>query len=304
MFFFYCVEMPHYHSDSIKISSIPIQPPVYVPIPLHQSIDLSANTFAWSWQDPEDFVKDMKSYKIHPSPNDSLPDLSGAKVRWAELEKDLQHEKNKVLQESINPIGSKANWGSFLHREEVQGSTLEELGITDVKTSLSAEAKRILVQKRDTLSYESMKNSEYHQRAHQTVYEQGELTAPLVRSIEEEEDAETLSESSWLCKGCFKTFATKASLKRHHDRKKSCKDLCEKPVDLSGTSVEVPDKPYIVDWVEQMMINAISGDLETPYCKHCEIEFANKSNLNKHLSKSVACDKLAKQEFLKLLQSL
>lgn len=132
----------------------------------------------------------------------------------------------------------------------------------------------------------------------------GELTGPLVEAQEEQGLEE--EETQWQCKGCSKYFATKASLKRHHDRKKSCKDICEKPVEETVT--EVPDKPYIIDWIDQLTTKAISGDLEgvpnnKPYCKHCDVEFANKSNLNKHLSKSVACDKLAKQEFIKLFSA-
>ncbi len=112
----------------------------------------------------------------------------------------------------------------------------------------------------------------------------------------------TLEQTDWHCHGCSKYFTTKASLKRHHDRKKSCKELCQKKEDLSGSQTpEVPTKPYIVDWIEELQAQAISGDSEKPYCKHCEVEFANKTNLSKHLSTSVACDKLAKQEFLKLL---
>lgn len=125
----------------------------------------------------------------------------------------------------------------------------------------------------------------------------GELTGPLVEAQEEQGLEE--EETQWQCKGCSKYFATKASLKRHHDRKKSCKEICEKPAEDAVT--EVPDKPYIIDWIEELTVKAISGDSEKPYCKHCEVEFANKSNLQKHLSKSVACDKLAKQEFIKLI---
>jgi hypothetical protein len=138
---------------------------------------------------------------------------------------------------------------------------------------------------------------------HDDILLKGELTAPIVEEIEEKGEE---NETNWFCKGCKKYFATKASLKRHHDRKKSCKELAEKPeaeAEVKLSSVSIPDKPYIVDWVDQILQKAISGETTTekPYCKHCDLEFANKSNLNKHLLKSIACDKLAKQEFMKLI---
>jgi hypothetical protein len=125
----------------------------------------------------------------------------------------------------------------------------------------------------------------------------GELTGPLAEAVDEQGSEE---ETDWFCKGCTKYFATKASLKRHHERKKSCKELCESTIE---PKITCPDAPYIVDWVDKLIANAISGNSEGPYCKHCDVEFANKSNLNKHLTKSVACDKLAKQEFMKLILS-
>lgn len=132
---------------------------------------------------------------------------------------------------------------------------------------------------------------------HKDFLVRGELTAPLVEAQDEQGSDE---ETQWKCVGCSKFFATKASLKRHYDRKKSCKELSEKPPATSN-EVALPDKPYVVEWVDQMLTKAISGDSDKPYCKHCDVEFANKTNLNKHLSKSVACDKLAKQEFMNVL---
>lgn len=126
-----------------------------------------------------------------------------------------------------------------------------------------------------------------------------------------DEATETYVVTEWKCKGCNKYFTTKGSLNRHLERKKSCKQIVEKPVVAPAAPVaveltkkEIPEKPYIVDWVDQLLYKAISGDTDKPTCKFCEIEFANKGNLNKHLSKSVACDKLAKEEFTKMISAL
>ena len=255
--------------------------------------DLSENTnFVWGWTSPEEFTRDIhiRSYKAH---SDGITDLSGAKVRWAELEKQLQTEKEKVFRRETTPVGSNANWGRITQLNEIQGASLKEVGIEGIKTP--ARCAEYYQDINDyLLRHQSRIN--FSLNDHARLVEGGELSAPIVKAIEEEEDDDTTTATSHFCKGCSKYFATKASLKRHHDRKKSCKDICEAPV---VETMPVPDKPYIVEWVDQLLTLAISGESDKPYCKHCDVEFANKSNLNKHLSKSVACDKLAKQEFLK-----
>ncbi len=196
------------------------------------------------------------------------------------------------------PVGlSNLNFGHITNPQEFGGTMIQELGWVDASSNQGLGSKRVLRVGRGVLRSNDLfiaPNIGLYMNNEQILME-GELTAPLVEAQDEQGSEE---ETQWHCKGCSKFFATKASLKRHHERKKSCKELAEKPVITEAT---LPDKPYIVDWVDQLMSKAISGDSEKPYCKHCEIEFANKTNLNKHLSKSVACDKLAKQEFLKLL---
>lgn len=108
------------------------------------------------------------------------------------------------------------------------------------------------------------------------------------------------AKTSWPCEGCKKTFTTKASLQRHLERKAACKTMIEKKLDDSFLPT-LNDTETIVEWVEGIMKKAISGDVEQSLCKGCDIEFANKSNLMKHLSKSPSCNKLAKLSFLKLV---
>lgn len=255
---------------------------------------ISAN-IALSWQDPEDFVKDLKTFEMNRTAKDLIFDLSGAKQRWVELEKQLQTEKSKAfaLSTPITPQGSNANWGRITQPHEMQGTFLRDLEIDNIKTNVGNLTKNLS----DTFI---PANTIVHANMKEKILNEGELSAPIVKSLEEEIDSIKEKEQTF-CHGCNAYFATKASLKRHHERKKSCKDLCEKLVDLSGSVLEVPDKPYIIDWVDQMLTKSISNDSDKPYCRFCDVEFANKSNLHKHLSKSVACDKLAKQEFMKLL---
>lgn len=176
---------------------------------------------------------------------------------------------------------SNFNFGHVTKTEEFGGTMIQDLGwdAKEVKPSIKVQ----------------LEATDKRNINHEEFLVKGELTAPLVEA-QDEQGAE--EETQWACKGCSKFFATKASLKRHHERKKSCKELSEKPI---ATEAPIPDKPYIVDWIDQLLMKSISGDSDKSYCKHCDIEFANKSNLQKHLGKSVACDKLAKQEFLKLV---
>lgn len=100
----------------------------------------------------------------------------------------------------------------------------------------------------------------------------------------------------WPCEACKKPFTTKASLQRHIERKAGCKTMKENNVDDS--ILENNNEP-IAEWIDGILKKSISGDAENPLCKGCDIEFANKSNLMKHLTKSPACNKLAKLAFLK-----
>jgi hypothetical protein len=195
----------------------------------------------------------------------------------------------KGLDAGGKPVGlSNVNFGRIGNSLEIGGKSLEDLGL-EWRVLKGTEGKISVL---DSVGRWGPIGEEDH------VLMKGELTAPLVEAHDEDcSDKET----DWHCKGCSKYFATKASLKRHHERKKSCKEISEKPV-ATATEVPVPDKPYIIDWIDQLMTKAISGDSDKPYCKHCDVEFANKSNLNKHLSKTVACDKLAKQEFMKSIK--
>jgi hypothetical protein len=176
---------------------------------------------------------------------------------------------------------SNFNFGHITKPEEFGGTMIQDLGWSkdDIKQTIKVDL--------DAKTARNLNHKEF--------LVNGELTAPLVEAQDEQCSED---ETEWLCKGCSKYFATKASLKRHHERKKSCKEICEKP---TRTEVAVPDKPYIIDWIDELLQKSISGVSDKPYCKHCDVEFANKSNLNKHLSKTVACDKLAKQEFMKCL---
>lgn len=268
-------------------------------------MDLSGNVVAWGWETPESFVKDIQDekYKKNEKETFQFTDLSGEafKKQEAMFLKQLKlvqiQRENELSRKVASVSGSNVNWGRITQPNEIGGTTLEELGMQGIKTPVRCAE---YYQDINEYLFRHQNRLNFTLDDHMRLVKEGELSAPIVKAIEEEEETDSIRESPWFCKGCSKHFATKSSLKRHHDRKKSCKDLCEEKEKSKEEDAkpEVPAKPYIVDWVDQLLIKSISGDSEKPYCKHCDVEFANKSNLNKHLSKSVACDKLAKQAFL------
>jgi hypothetical protein len=204
------------------------------------------------------------------------------------------------------PVGlSNINFGHITNPNEFSGTMIQDLGWMDASSNMAFTSSRglrvrgglVFKSKSEDFLTGANTNIGFYMNTDEILLK-GELTAPLVEAQDEQGSEE---ETQWYCKGCSKFFATKASLKRHHERKKSCKDFCEKPVSETF-NVSIPDKPYIIEWVDQCVSKAVSGESEKPYCKHCDIEFANRGNLNKHLAKSSACDKLAKQEFLQLLK--
>jgi hypothetical protein len=108
-----------------------------------------------------------------------------------------------------------------------------------------------------------------------------------------------------VCEACHESFTTKYSLKRHLERKPQCQRVKEANTETKPTEVPADikeAKPLHVQ-VDEWLQKAISGDSTLPYCRHCDVEFANKGNLNKHITKSIPCNTLATAEFIKLVKS-
>lgn len=218
------------------------------------------------WDSPEDFVsKNHSTFKHECS-------VTG----WIETNEILKSSLGKALEES-----------QFVG---IEG--FSNINYLDTNAQVYDISKNFIEEKITQVEFNEMKEK----------YEKEYFPSTFFLT---DEATETYIITEWQCKGCNKYFSTKGSLTRHLERKKSCKQIVEKPVVVPEETKKegLPEKPYIVDWVDQLLYKAISGDTDKPTCKFCEIEFANKGNLNKHLSKSVACDKLAKEEFVKVFQN-
>ncbi len=150
--------------------------------------------------------------------------------------------RKKLFEEDkgIVPTGlSNVNFGHITNPVEFGGTMIQDLGWVDASSNQGLGSTRVLRLGRGVLRSNDLfiaPNIGLYMNNEQILME-GELTAPLVEA-QDEQGAE--EETQWHCKGCSKYFATKASLKRHHERKKSCKELSEKP---TISEVTLPDKP-------------------------------------------------------------
>ena len=88
----------------------------------------------------------------------------------------------------------------------------------------------------------------------------------------------------WTCKACQKSFRTKQSLERHHDRFPVCKNWKEE----DGFVLTEP----VSQWAGNLIAEALRGETYKT-CKFCETEFSSLGNFNKHFASSVPCNRLA-----------
>lgn len=100
------------------------------------------------------------------------------------------------------------------------------------------------------------------------------------------------------CGACMKTFATKASMKRHQERFTVCKDWIDLPqkIDINKLTKGI----HLI--IDELLDKSISdGELE---CKFCKAKFTTKGNHHKHFNSATVCNRLAYKEFKKLFDNL
>ena len=246
-------------------------------------------------QTPEDFIAGIFYHEPTQSTNIDLGfhgRLEEYKTLCDEQKKGPllgQTEQKKLWAEKMNELQTVRN--KQVDAKKMVAETKEEgqieqedywTGVIPTKFATYAEVDPL---RRDFEKYASTKNNDAATR----------IVQHVIGPAASEPDN---FKAAWTCDGCCKSFSTKASLQRHIERKAGCKTITENKVDDSF--LENNNEP-IAEWVEEMLKKSISGQTEAPLCKSCEIEFANKSNLMKHLSKTPACNKLAKIAFLKLV---
>ena len=105
-----------------------------------------------------------------------------------------------------------------------------------------------------------------------------------------------------LCKACNKTFSSKKSLKLHEHRN----PVCTKWLSIENPSIIKREDINFIDCIEDLkkLVTIIVSNEELIQCKHCLHTFSNIGNLNKHYKKSVVCNYIALDEFIKNINLL
>ena len=105
-----------------------------------------------------------------------------------------------------------------------------------------------------------------------------------------------------LCKACNKTFSSKKSLKLHEHRN----PVCTKWLSIENPSIIKREDINFIDCIEDLKksVTIIVSNEELIQCKHCLHTFSNIGNLNKHYKKSIVCNYIALDEFIKNINLL
>lgn len=126
------------------------------------------------------------------------------------------------------------------------------------------------------------------------VYGENEITPPLF--------SENNICDKIVCKACNKTFSSKKSLKLHEHRN----PVCTKWLSIENPSIIKREDINFIDCIEDLKksVTIILSNEEVIQCKHCLHTFSNIGNLNKHYKKSIVCNYIALDEFIKNINLL
>ena len=94
------------------------------------------------------------------------------------------------------------------------------------------------------------------------------------------------------CNTCMKLFTSDESIKHHYERSTVCKLNPMPPL----IGVDIPIHRLVIEWLEK----AVTGDKELE-CKFCKTIFINKGNHHKHYYTAIACNRMATNEFKKIV---
>jgi hypothetical protein len=98
----------------------------------------------------------------------------------------------------------------------------------------------------------------------------------------------------------MKSFSNKSSLTRHFTRFKVCDDWCNN----RNNTTEIPDVSKITKGIHLIVSELLEqavGELE---CKFCKTKFITKGNQHKHFNTATVCNRLAFDEFKKIINNM
>jgi len=154
-------------------------------------------------------------------------------------------------------------------------------------------------------SYDSVKDKEIIFEDDEIIYTNEEILYGENKIIEKNlskcEISENNASDKIVCKACNKTFSSKKSLKLHEHRN----PVCIKWLSIENPTIKREDINFI-DCIEDLKksVTIIVSNEELIQCKHCLHTFSNIGNLNKHYKKSVVCNYIALDEFIKNINLL
>lgn len=159
-------------------------------------------------------------------------------------------------------------------------------------------------------SYDSVKDEEIIFEDDEITYVNEEIVYGeneiIKKNLNECENPPLFSENNEfdkiVCKACNKTFSSKKSLKLHEHRN----PVCTKWLSIENPSIIKRENINFIDCIEDLKksVTIIVSNEELIQCKHCLHTFSNIGNLNKHYKKSIVCNYIALDEFIKNINLL
>ena len=102
------------------------------------------------------------------------------------------------------------------------------------------------------------------------------------------------------CFACLRVYSTSAAYRQHLETSGPCIEAL--------SNEEKKTIPYLQQPLHLLLDHWLSLSTTQPdsplTCRHCKTTFSTRSNLNKHYSHAITCNRLAYHEFKKIIQSM
>jgi hypothetical protein len=100
------------------------------------------------------------------------------------------------------------------------------------------------------------------------------------------------------CTACLKTFTVDSSLRRHYNRSPACVNW-----NSQTEKKDLPDLSKGLHLIINDILGNAVGDNGNLKCRWCNTTFTNVGNHHKHYNTASVCNKLAFQEFVRIINN-